>query len=83
MSRIFLCLTPEEKYAIMALVNDGKPVIEETSKPAGYNIGFNAGAAAGQSVMHCHCPVIPRYRGDTENLRGGVRGVIPWKREYS
>jgi hypothetical protein len=35
MSRIFLCLTPEEKYAIMALVNDGKPVIEETSKPAG------------------------------------------------
>jgi diadenosine tetraphosphate (Ap4A) HIT family hydrolase len=33
-------------------------------------------------VMHCHCHVIPRYAGDTENPRGGVRGVIPRKRDY-
>ena len=78
----FFNLTDEEKCAILRLVNDCKQIIEENSKPAGYNIGFNVGAAAGQSVMHCHCHVIPRYRGDTDNPRGGVRGVIPRKREY-
>ena len=77
----FFSLTSEEKYAIMALAVHGKLAIEETSKPAGYTIGFNRGAAAGQSVMHCHCHVIPRYRCDTDNPRGGVRGLIPWKRE--
>ncbi|MCJ7742764.1 MAG: HIT family protein [Methanoregula sp.] len=74
-------MTGEEKCAILELVGDCKRVIEKTEKPAGYNIGFNVGAAAGQSVMHCHCHVIPRYAGDTENPRGGVRGVIPRKRE--
>jgi len=78
----FFNLTNEEKYAIMTLVDECKLVIEENSNPAGYNIGFNVGTAAGQTVMHCHCHVIPRYRGDTDNPRGGVRGVIPHKREY-
>jgi diadenosine tetraphosphate (Ap4A) HIT family hydrolase len=78
----FFNMTGEEKYAIMTLVDNGKQVIEETSKPAGYNIGFNVGFAAGQTVMHSHCHVIPRYRGDTKNPRGGVRGVIPGKRDY-
>jgi diadenosine tetraphosphate (Ap4A) HIT family hydrolase len=78
----FFDLAGEEKYAILELLGDCKQVIEKTEKPAGYNIGFNVGAAAGQTVMHCHCHVIPRYRGDTDNPRGGVRGVIPRKREY-
>ena len=78
----FFNLTSEEKCAILELVGDCKRVIEEYSKPVGYNIGFNVGAAAGQTVMHCHCHVIPRNKGDTENPRGGVRGVIPHKREY-
>ena len=78
----FFNLTDDEKYAIMKLVNDCKQIIEENSKPDGYNIGFNVGVAAGQSGMHCHCHIIPRYRGDTDNPRGGVRGVIPRKREY-
>ena len=78
----FFSLTPKEKFAVMTLVDDSTLVIEETAKPDGYNIGFNVGAVAGQSVMHCHCHVIPRYRGDTDNPRGGVRGVIPRKREY-
>ena len=78
----FFNLTGEENCAILELVGDCKQVIEEYSKPVGYNIGFNVGAAAGQTVMHCHCHVIPRYKGDTENPRGGVRGVIPHKREY-
>ena len=78
----FFDLAGEEKCAILELVGDCKQVIEKTEKPAGYNIGFNVGAVAGQTVMHCHCHVIPRYAGDTENPRGGVRGVIPRKRDY-
>jgi len=50
--------------------------------PDGYNIGTNINAAAGQSVPHCHIHVIPRYEGDVENPRGGVRGVIPSKQNY-
>jgi len=68
----FFALSGEEKYAILELVGDCKRVIEKTEKPAGYNIGFNVGAAAGQTVMHCHCHVIPRYAGDTESPSGGV-----------
>lgn len=51
--------------------------------PDGFNIGVNCGAAAGQTVMHCHIHVIPRYKGDCENPRGGVRGVIPGMQDYS
>jgi diadenosine tetraphosphate (Ap4A) HIT family hydrolase len=78
----FFDLAGEENCAILKLVGECKRVIEKTEKPDGYNIGFNVGAVAGQTVMHCHCHVIPRYAGDTENPRGGVRGVIPHKREY-
>jgi len=51
-------------------------------KPDGYNVGFNAGRAAGQTVMHLHIHVIPRYTGDMHDPRGGVRGVIPTKQKY-
>ena len=30
--------------------------------------------------MHIHMHLIPRYKGDVENPRGGVRGVIPNKK---
>ena len=48
----------------------------------GFNIGVNAGKDAGQSIMHCHIHLIPRRKGDVENPRGGVRGVIPSKQKY-
>lgn len=51
-------------------------------KPQGYNIGVNCGKAAGQTIMHLHLHLIPRYQGDMENPRGGVRGVIPSKQQY-
>jgi diadenosine tetraphosphate (Ap4A) HIT family hydrolase len=78
----FFSLTPEEKIALFSLVVSCKSLIEENFTPAGYNIGINVGKAAGQTVMHCHCHVIPRYVGDVKEPRGGVRGVVPGKRGY-
>ena len=51
-------------------------------KPDGYNIGFNCGEVAGQSVSHFHCHVIPRYKGDTENPKGGIRHCVEGKGNY-
>ena len=78
----FFSMTAEEKHAVLALVDECKDVIETEFSPAGYNIGFNVGTAAGQTVMHCHCHVIPRYVGDVRDPKGGVRGVVPGERGY-
>ena len=59
-----------------------KRMIEKGYKPDGYNVGINDGEVAGQSIMHLHIHLIPRYKGDVENPRGGVRGVIPNKQNY-
>ena len=59
-----------------------KRLLDKKYNPNGYNIGINCGEAAGQTVMHCHVHIIPRYDGDCENPRGGVRGVIPSKQSY-
>ena len=74
--------TAEEKAAIWALVDEMKTVIDRDYNPDGYNVGVNIGGAAGQSVPHVHIHMIPRYTGDMENPRGGVRGVIPHKQKY-
>ena len=76
----FFCLTGEERSAILMLTDECKAVIEENFKPAGYNIGFNIGGAAGQTIMHCHCHMIPRYPGDSRDTKGGIRKVVtgPW-----
>ena len=57
-------------------------IIDKKYNPDAYNIGMNLGEEAGQSVMHLHVHLIPRYRGDVENPRGGVRGIIPEKQNY-
>ena len=72
----------EEQRAILDLVEVVKLELDETLHPDGYNVGFNAGEAAGQTVMHLHVHVIPRFRGDMDDPRGGVRHVIPWKGNY-
>ncbi|QBQ56436.1 HIT family protein [Nitrosococcus wardiae] len=50
--------------------------------PDGYNLGINDGAAAGQTVLHLHMHLIPRYKGDQKDPRGGVRWIFPGKADY-
>ena len=57
-------------------------ILKEIYHPDGINIGINEGAAAGQTIPHLHIHIIPRYNGDMENPKGGVRGVIPNKQKY-
>lgn len=47
-----------------------------------FNIGWNCGEAAGQTIMHAHGHFIPRRLGDVADPRGGVRGVIPARQFY-
>ena len=72
----------DEKIAIFALIDEVKTFIDKKYHPDGYNIGMNLGKWAGQSVMHLHVHLIPRYKNDVENPRGGVRGIIPSKQNY-
>jgi diadenosine tetraphosphate (Ap4A) HIT family hydrolase len=79
----YFSLTDEEKHRLIDTIEIAKSLILDKYKPDGFNIGMNCGAAAGQSVYHFHCHVIPRYAGDMENPRGGVRYCIPQKGNYS
>ncbi|HEX9182703.1 MAG TPA: HIT family protein [Burkholderiales bacterium] len=75
-------LSAEEFDACFRLVRELKPILEARFKPDAFNVGVNCGEAAGQSVWHAHIHVIPRYKGDNPNPRGGVRNVIPLKAKY-
>jgi diadenosine tetraphosphate (Ap4A) HIT family hydrolase len=78
----FFSTTGAERAALLALLQRAKVYLDEKFHPDGYNVGVNVGTAAGQTVGHVHVHLIPRYRGDMENPRGGVRGVIPAKQSY-
>lgn len=73
---------PEEQADMLALVREAKQLLDERYSPAGYNIGINAGAAAGQTIFHLHVHLMPRYLGDAEHPEGGVRNVFPPKANY-
>jgi diadenosine tetraphosphate (Ap4A) HIT family hydrolase len=74
--------THEERVAIFALVDVVRSELDARRRPDGYNVGFNVGEAAGQTVFHLHVHVIPRYHGDVDDPRGGVRHVIPSRGNY-
>lgn len=76
-------LSPDEVSAVMALLHRAKPDLDESHHAAGYNVGINIGRDAGQTVMHMHLHLIPRYCGDVADPTGGVRNVIPGKGKYS
>lgn len=74
--------TEAERKALGDAVVKVREILDARHRPDGYNIGVNCGAAAGQTVMHMHVHVIPRYAGDELHPRGGVRGVIASKKSY-
>lgn len=75
-------LTFKEQAACMFMLNKVKEIVTDRFNPDGFNIGINIGEKAGQTVHHVHIHLIPRYKGDVKEPRGGVRGVIPSKQGY-
>lgn len=75
-------LSLEEQTDCFELLNRVKVILQERYNPNGFNVGININEAAGQTVSHVHIHLIPRYNGDVEEPRGGVRGVIPERRSY-
>jgi len=65
--------TQDEITAFNDLAKKVKELLDNNLRPDGYNIGVNIGEAAGQTIFHLHIHVIPRYSGDVDNPRGGIR----------
>jgi diadenosine tetraphosphate (Ap4A) HIT family hydrolase len=78
----FFSLTAAEQAALVALVNPVRSLLAERFAPDAFNLGVNAGKAAGQTIQHVHLHVIPRYTGDVPEPRGGVRWVLPETARY-
>lgn len=74
--------TVEEQTALLELLAQARQQLQDDLKPDGFNIGINDGSAAGQTVMHLHIHLIPRYAGDQPDPRGGVRWIFPDKAAY-
>ena len=72
----FFDMTAEEQAAVLALLREIQKAVQKQHSPDGYNIGVNVGKAAGQSRMHVHMHLIPRYAGDVPDPRGGIRCVL-------
>lgn len=75
-------LTEIERNELTSTIKIAKEIIEKNHQPDGYNIGINCGESAGQTVFHFHCHLIPRYNGDMEDPRGGIRHCINGKGYY-
>lgn len=73
----FFDMTAEEQAAVVALLSEVQRSIHKQYSPDGYNIGVNVGKAGGQSRMHVHVHLIPRYANDVPDPRGGIRCVLP------
>jgi len=78
----FFDLSSDEREDLMSLLATAKANVEAEFKPDSYNIGINDGPAAGQTVPHLHIHLIPRYKDDMPDPRGGVRWIIPEKADY-
>ena len=72
----------DEAAELYPFVARCKDALDRQFAPSAYNLGVNAGRAAGQTVMHAHLHLIPRYAGDVTDPRGGIRAVFPEKSRY-
>lgn len=78
----FFDVTPEERNQLLDAIDHAKQVLDKEIRPDGYNIGINSGEAAGQTVMHLHIHLIPRFKGDCTDPKGGIRWIFPDKAKY-
>jgi len=78
----FLALQPEELEAVAKVARTLVQRIEGAYHADGFNLGVNVGHAAGQTIDHAHLHLIPRYRGDVPDPRGGIRWIIPARAPY-
>lgn len=78
----FFDVTEVERHALLSLLDEARIMLNHQHAPDGFNIGINDGVAAGQTVLHLHIHLIPRYAGDRLDPRGGVRWVIAEKADY-
>ena len=74
--------THDEIIGLNDLLFKTRNYLLEKHNPTGFNIGINCGRDSGQTVDHLHIHLIPRYKNDMDDPRGGVRGVIPEKQKY-
>lgn len=80
--RDYFELSQSKKNKLSLMLDKAKEIIEGEYLPDGYNIGMNCGLSAGQTVMQFHCHLIPRYTGDVDNPKGGVRHSVVGKGYY-
>ena len=78
----YFLLSFKEQSACWFMLNKAREILKKKFNPDGFNIGININESAGQTVAHVHIHLIPRYIGDVIEPRGGIRGVIPEKKNY-
>jgi diadenosine tetraphosphate (Ap4A) HIT family hydrolase len=78
----WLGATRDEQQQLVKAVDEVRAILQRERPADGYNVGFNAGVAAGQTVLHAHLHVIPRFVGDVPDPRGGIRHVVPQRARY-
>lgn len=78
----FTELGDEELLSFGRVLKDAEKILAAQQRIDGFNIGINEGEAAGQTIEHLHVHLIPRYKGDVENPRGGIRNLKPALVEY-
>ena len=79
---LFASLPRDEQISVWEMVEKVRGRLMSEFDPDGFNVGLNDGAAAGQTIPHVHVHIIPRWEGDVEDPRGGIRWVIPEKARY-
>ncbi len=78
----FFEASPEEVGEMLQLLREAREGLQSELDPDGFNIGINDGEAAGQTVLHFHLHLIPRFAGDVPEPRGGIRWIFPDKADY-
>jgi len=74
--------TKEEVAALWEALQQARSELLKDFSPDGFNIGINDGLASGQTILHLHIHIIPRYKGDMPDPRGGIRWIFPEKAVY-